>query len=154
MPDGDAGVTIQLKLRQLYYFSVAYLDVYKPLLDRQVSGNDVPWSRDFFEGNKISLKNAKTERSLNNVRDYCEDFLVWFANVQHSKDDDGKFGPIVDFNLTDIVNRISSDEAMGCLEAKGLNRLWRNMCSARGKGDGTLIGKFLSALYRNCEKIK
>ena len=161
MPDGDGGAKIQSKLRQLYHFSVAYLDVYKPMLDdigrEQVSGNDAPWYRDFFERNqpnRISLNDARTEKSLNNVKDYCEDFLVWFANVQHSKNDDRKFDHIVDFNLTDVVNRISSDNAMRRLEAESLNRLWRNMCSAKGKSDGADIGKFLSALYRNCEKIK
>ncbi len=161
LPDGDGGVKIQSKLRSLYHFSVAYLDVYKPMLEdirrEQVSGNDAPWYRDFFEQNRpnrISLNDDRTEKSLNNVKDYCENFLVWFANVQHSKDDDGKFDPIVDFNLTDVVNRISSDIDMQPLRAKALNRLWRNMCSANGNSDGAGIGKFLSALYRNCEKIK
>ena len=161
LPDGDGGVKIQSKLRSLYHFSVAYLDVYKPMLDHirrgQVSGYEAPWYIDFFEQNRpnrISLNDDRTEKSLNNVKNYCEDFLVWFANVQHSKDNDGKFDPIVDFNLIDVVNRISSDIDMQPLRTKALNGLWRNMCSAKGKSDGTDIGKFLSALYRNCEKIK
>ncbi len=161
MPDGNGGVEIQSKLRSLCHFSVAYLDVYMPMLEDirrgQVSGNDAPWYRDFFERNqpiRISLNDDLTKKSLNNVKEYCENFLVWFANVQHSKDDDGKFGPIDDFNLTEVVNRISSDNDMEPLRTKALNRLWRNMCSAKGKSDGANIGKFLSALYRNCEKIK
>ena len=161
LPDGDGGVKIQSKLRSLYRFSVAYLDVYKPMLDDihggKVSGNDAPWYIDFFErnqSNRISLNDAKIEASLNSVKNYCEDFLVWFANVQHSKDDDGKFNPLDKFDLTGVVNRISSDITMQPLRGKALNRLWRNMCSAKGKkSDGADIGKFLSALYRNCEKI-
>ena len=160
LPDGNGGVEIQSKLRSLYRFSVAYLDVYKPMLDHirkgQVSGYEAPWYIDFFEQNRpnrISLNDDRTEKSLNNVKDYCEDFLVWFANVQHSKDNDGKFVPIVDFSLTEVINRISSDTAMQPLRGKALNGLWRNICSAKGKSDGTDIGKFLSALYRNCEKI-
>ena len=160
LPDGDGGVKIQSKLRQLYHFSVAYLHIYKPMLDDirrgQVSGNDAPWYIDSFkrnQPNRISLNDTKTEESLNRVKDYCEDFLIWFANVQHSKDDDGKFAPIVDFNLTEVINRISSDTTMQPLRGKALNGLWGNMCRTKGKGEGTDIGKFLSALYQNCQKI-
>ena len=161
LPDGDGGVEIQSKLRQLYHFSVAYLHVYKPMLDDirggQVSGYQAPWYIDFFERNKpnrISLNDDRTEKSLNSVKNYCEDFLVWFANVQHSiKDGGGKFNPIVNFDLTEAINRISSDTTMKPFITKDLNRLWGNMCRAKGKGEGTDIGKFLSALYRNCEKI-
>ena len=161
LPDGDGGVKIQSKLRSLYHFCVAYLDIYKPMLDHigrgQVSRNDAPWYIDFFERNtpnRISLNDTKTQGSLNGVKDYCEDFLVWFANVQHSKDDGGKFDPIDKFDLTGVVNRISSDITMQQLRVKALNGLWRNMCSAKGKkSDGTGIGKFLNALYQNCEKI-
>ena len=160
LPDGDGGVKIQSKLRQLYHFSVAYLDVYKPMLDDigrgKVSRNDAPWYIDFFEqnqSNRISLNDAKTEASLNSVKNYCEDFLVWFVNVQHSKDNNGKFNPLNKFDLTEVINRISSDTTMQPLRAKALNRVWRNMCSAKGKSDGADIGKFLSALYQNCEKI-
>ena len=160
LPDGNGGVEIQSKLRSLYHYSVAYLQIYEPMLDEirrgKISGNDAPWYIDFFERNtpnRISLNDTKTEESLNRVKDYCENFLVWFANVQRSKDNDGKFAPIVDFSLTEVINRISSDTAMQPLRGKALNGLWRNICSAKGKSDGTDIGKFLSALYRNCEKI-
>ena len=161
LPDGDGGVKIQSKLRQLYHFSVVYLDIYKPLLDHigmgQVGGNEAPWYIDFFkqnQPNRISLNDTKTQGSLNAVKDYCEDFLVWFANVQHSKDNNGKFNPIDTFDLTEVINRISSDATMQPLRGKALNRVWRNMCSAKQKkSDGTDIGKFLNALYRNCEKI-
>ena len=161
LPDGDGGVKIQSKLRQLYHFSVAYLHIYKPMLDNigkgQVSGDQAPWYIDFFERNRpnrISLNDNRTEKSLNSVKNYCEDFLVWFANVQHSiKDGEGKFNPIANFNLTETINRISSDTTMKPFMSKGLNRLWRNMCRAKGKSDGTDIGKFLSTLYQNCKKI-
>ena len=160
LPDGNDGVEIQSKLRNLYHFSVAYLQYYKPMLDDirngKISWNDAPPYIDFFEKNKpnrISLKDANIEKSLNWVKDYCEDFLVWFANVQHSKDNNGKFNPLDKFDLTEVINRISSDATMQPLSTKALNRLWQNMCSAKGKSAGTDIGKFLSALYQNCGKI-
>ena len=161
LPDGDGGVKIQSKLRSLYHFSVAYLDVYKPMLDEirsgKISGNNAPWYIDFFKRNapnRISLNDTKIEESLKMVKVYCEDFLVWLANIQHSKDNNGKFNPLDKFDFTGVVNRISSDTTMRPLRAKALNELWRNMCSANGKSDGTDIGKFLSALYQNCEKIQ
>ncbi len=161
LADGAGGVDIQSKLRSLYYFSVAYLQIYEPMLDEirtgKVSGNDAPWYIDFFkrnQSNRISLNDAKTAASLNSVKNYCEEFLVWFANIQHSKDDGGKSNPLDKFDLTGVVNHISSDITMQPLGAQALNRLWRNMCSAKGKkSDGTDIGKFLSALYQNCKKI-
>ena len=161
LPDGNGGVKIQSKLRSLYHFSVAYLQVYKPMLDDirsgKISGNDAPPYIDFFkrnQPNRILLNDPKTEESLNRVKNYCEDFLVWFANVQHSKNNNGKFNPIDTFALTEVINHISSDATMRRLEAKSLNSVWRNMCNAKGKkSEGTDIGKFLSALYRNCEKI-
>ena len=160
LPDGKGGVTIQSKLQSLYHFSVAYLQIYKPMLDDIRSGkmraNDAAPYIDFFEKNRpnrILLHDPKTEESLNRVKNYCEDFLVWFANVQHSKNNNGKLNPTDTFDLTEVINRISSDTTMRRLEAKGLNSVWRNMCCAKGKSDGTGIGKFLSALYQNCEKI-
>ena len=166
LPDGDGGVKIQSKLRQLYHFSVAYLDIYKPALDDiskgQLSGDQAPWCIDFFKRNKpnrIPLSDPRTEASLKSVKTYCENFLVWLANIQNSKKDAGKaFKPIIvsdtnGFDLTKCINLISSDSTMEPLNSTALNKLWGNMCRTKGKGEGTNIGKFLSALYQNCEKI-
>ena len=160
MPDGDGGAKIQSKLRQLYHFSVAYLDVYKPMLDDigrgQVSGNDAPWYRDFFERNqpnRISLNDARTENRsimLKTIVKISLCGLLMFNTLKTIKE-----------NLILLISLILQQlliyligQCYETVRSKGLNRLWRNMCSAKGKSDGADIGKFLSALYRNCENMK
>ena len=157
IPDGDKGMTIQSKLRQLTYFSFTYLDIYKQRLDeiRESGGSDynAPWYIDFFQRNRISLNNNRVAASLENVQNYCEDFLLWFANVQNSKKaPEAKDKSLQNFDLTECQKRISSD-TLRPLSAASLNKLWDNMCSAKGKDEGSDIGKFLSALYQNCKKI-
>ena len=158
IPDGDKGMTIQSNLRQLTYFSFAYLDIYKQRLDeiRESGGSgdyNAPWYIDFFQREGISLKNNRVEASLTNVQNYCEDFLLWFANVQNSKKaPEAKDKPLQSFDLTEGKKRISSD-TLRPLSAAALNKLWDNMCSAKGKSEGSDIGKFLSALYRNCGSV-
>ena len=44
LPDGAGGVDIQSKLRSLYHFSVAYLHIYKPMLD-DIRRGQVSWER-------------------------------------------------------------------------------------------------------------
>lgn len=158
IPDSDKGMTIQSKLRQLTYFSFAYLDIYKQRLDeiRKSGGSDdynAPWYIDFFQREGISLKNNRVEASLTNVQNYCKDFLLWFANVQNSKKaSEAKDKPLQSFDLIECKKRISSD-ALRPLSAAALNKLWDNMCRAKGKDEGSDIGKFLSALYRNCRSV-
>lgn len=158
IPDGDKGMTIQSKLRQLTNFSFAYLDIYKQRLDeiRKSGGSrdyNAPWYVDFFQRNRISLNNNRVAASLENVQNYCEDFLLWFANVQNSKKAfEVKDKPLQSFDLTECQKRILSD-TLRPLSTASLNKLWDNMCRAKGKDEGSDIGKFLSALYRNCGRV-
>jgi len=167
IPDGNDGMTILSKLRQLTYFSFVYLDIYKQRLDeiRESDGRrgyDAPWYIDFFRRNtpKLSLTDDGTERSLNQVRDYCKDFLIWFANIQNSKRSVVVRSNPIDssdsndsFDLNKCLNLISSDRLMS-LGIAAKNKLWDNMCQVKEKEKkGTDIGKFLHALYENCEKV-
>ena len=154
LPD---GANIQSKLYQLSNFSFAYLSIYKPMLDvirKERKGYQAPWYIDFFERNKpkkISLNDVQTERSLNHVKDYCEDFLVWLANIQNSQK--GKpLNELDSYDLTKCSNLISSD-TLKLLNPAALNKIWERMCSANGKDEGTDIGKFLSALYKICGTV-
>ncbi len=155
LPDGENGTKIHSKLCQLTNFSFAYLSTYKPMLDdirnKNRSGFHSPWYIDFFKRNRITLKDVNVGNSLKNVKDYCEDFLVWIANVQNSQK--GKPLNAVDsFDLTKCGNLISS-EGLKPLSPATLNKIWEKMCSANGKGEGTDIGKFLSTLYQNCGTV-
>ena len=155
LPDGANGTKIQSKLCQLTNFSFAYLSIYKPMLDdilkKNLLGFHAPWYIDFFKRNRISLKDVNVKNSLNNVKDYCEEFLVWFANVQNSKKDN-PLNAVDSFDLTKCGNLISSD-TLKPLSPAALNKIWEKMCSANGKGEGTDIGKFLSTLYKNCGTV-
>ncbi len=158
IPDGN---NVHSKLRQLTYFSFAYLDIYKQRLDeiRKSGGSrdyDAPWYIDFFERNvpKLSLTDNNIEGALDNVADYCEDFLIWFANVQNSKKASGdQSDPIDEFDSTKCERHISAD-TLRPLRRAALNKLWKNMCHVKEKDKkGTDIGKFLSVLYTNCKRV-
>ena len=155
LPDGANGTKIQSKLCQLTNFSFAYLSIYKPMLDdilkKNLLGFHAPWYIDFFKRNRISLKDVNVKNSLNNVKDYCEEFLVWFANVQNSKKDN-PLNAVDSFDLTKCGNLISSD-TLKPLRPAALDKIWEKMCSANGKGEGTDIGKFLSTLYQICGTV-
>lgn len=155
LPDGKGGTKILSKLQQLTNFSFAYLNIYKPMLDdifeKKKSGFHTPWYIDFFKRNRISLKDVNVKNSLNNVNDYCEDFLVWLANVQNSKKDN-RFNAVDSFDPTKCGNLISSD-GLRPLSPAAQNEIWEKMCRANGIGEGTYIGKFLSTLYHNCGTV-
>ena len=171
LPDNNNGSEIRSKIEHLARFAFAYLSIYQPMLNNireNGSGYRAPWYIDFFERNRISL-NDDTITLLEDVQNYCEDFLLWLANVQNSAGDQQvglvkydayteksdrnclALRPVDSFDLKKLGNLISSNPAESL---RPVNRLWENMCSAKGKSDGTGdIGRFLSALYRNCEKI-
>lgn len=161
---------IQSKIRQLVRFAFAYLSIYQPMLeDIRQNGKSyrAPWYVDFFKRNRISLNDDKTQLALKNVQDYCQDFLLWLANIQNSVGDqqvglvkydaytqrsDGdhlELKPVDHFDLQRFGNLVSS----GISESVNpVNRLSENLCLAKGKGDGTgLIGRFLNTLYENCK---
>ena len=172
LPDGQKGNTIRSKIRQLAHFAFAYLSIYQPMLEeiRKKNGGGgyrAPWYIDFFEQNKILPADNQTGTSLKNVQDYCKDFLLWLANIQNSvgnarlvkyeaytQKTDGNRLELKSpdsFILKEFGNLISpyTSESL-----RPVNKLWEDMCLAKGKGDGTGdIGRFLATLYRNCEKV-
>ena len=172
LPDNNNGSEIRSKIEHLARFAFAYLSIYQPMLNNNIRGNGssyrAPWYIDFFERNGISL-NDDTITRLEEVQSYCEDFLLWLASVQNSagdqqvglvkydaytqKSDQNRLAlrPVDSFDLKKFGNLISSNTAE---TLRPVNRLWENMCLAKGKSDGTGdIGRFLSALYRNCGRI-
>ena len=83
LPDGDNGSTVQSKIGQLARFAFAYLSVYRPMLQDihdKGKGYHAPWFVDFFEQNQ----STEDQTLLNAVEDYCQDFLLWLANIQNS----------------------------------------------------------------------
>ena len=166
LPDGKNGETIRSRIGQLARFAIAYLSVYRPALQK-IADNDrdtyrASWYVDFFEQRKISIEHAL----LNTVEKYCNEFLLWLANIQGNhgdmekielieysayakKNDDGSFAlkPLEDFS-NDLSHLIHSQTEA---ESNVLDKIWKRMCNSRRKGrDAQDVGKFLRALYDNC----
>ena len=172
LPDEQKGNKIRSKIRQLAHFAFAYLSIYQPMLeDIRKKGRNyrAPWYIDFFKRNGISLDNNQTQTSLKDIQDYCKDFLIWLANIQNSvgntelvkyetyaQKTDGnrlKLKSPDSFVLEEFGNLISPYHQKES-SLYPVNKLWKDMCLAKGKGDGTGdIGRFLATLYQNCEKI-
>lgn len=169
LPDNDSK--IREKIEHLSRFAYAYLSIYYPMLEdirNNSSGYRAPWYIDFFERHEIQLDD-NTRILLQNVQNYCEYFLLWLANIQYSTEDQ-QFGlvkhtaytqqgngnrlelkSIDSFDLKKFGNLTSSNTIESL---RPVNKLWENMCRAKGKSDGTGdIGRFLSALYRSCQEI-
>ena len=171
LPDDNKDGDLRSKVEHLARFAFAYLSIYQPMLNdirENGSGYRAPWYIDFFERNGILL-NEDTKTLLEHVQNYCKDFLLWLASIQNSagdqqvelirydayiqKSDENRLvlRPVDGFDLKKFGNLTSLNTAESLRPA---NKLWENMCRTKGKSDGTGdIGRFLSALYRSCEKI-
>jgi len=173
LPDAYGGNTVKHKIGQLTRLAFAYLSVYYPVLEdirTKGKGYRAPWFIDFFKRENISLDDAATQTSLVNVKNYCENFLLWLANVHtsvkdekinlinynafaHVVKDDGKdkveLLPV--FNLKAFANLILP---LGEEKPNELSRLWERMCSARVRDTNAVgIGRFIHALSCECGLI-
>ena len=108
------------------------------------------------------------DKLVRNVEDYCKFFLHWLANVQENRHTDeviqlinsDAFSEKIDKSIDikkeynafskNVGNLIKSD--MG-LTTNVLDRIWKRMSgsSLRKVQDAQNFGKFLQALYDNCE---
>ena len=168
LPDGDNGDTVRSRIGQLTRFAFAYLSVYHPALE-QIAGRGkeayrASWFVDFFERRNIQIDEAL--RSLSFVEKYCEDFLLWLANVQGNCSDMAAI-ELIDYSAyaekkaddslaLKSPKNFSNDprhliQSQTEAESNVLDKLWERMCNSRSKGrDAQGIGKFLRALYENC----
>lgn len=166
LPDGNNGDTVRSRIGQLARFAFAYLSVYHPALekiaDRSKDAYRASWYVDFFERRKIPIDQAL----LGTVEKYCNDFLLWLANVQgncsnlevielidygayaqRKTDDSLELKSPEDFSK-DLSHLIQSQREV---ESNVLDKVWERMCNSRREGrDAQGIGKFLRALYENC----
>ena len=170
LPDSNNGNTVRSKIGQLARFAFAYLSVYHPALEQIAErGRDAyraSWFVNFFERRNIKIDEAL--RSLNSVEQYCNDFLLWLANVQGNCSDSVTIG-LIDYSAYAVKNADGSFElkppsnfsndvshliqSQTEAESNVLPKLWEHMCNSRSKSpDAQGIGKFLRALYENCGK--
>ena len=167
LPDGDNGSIVQSKVGQLARFAFAYLSVYRPMLQEIYNtgtGYRAPWFVDFFEQNQ----STEDQTLLDAVKDYCQDFLLWLANIQNS----GEYGttelvkydayaqrgedkrlalkPVENFTLQTFSNLTRPQREA---EPNALNEVWKRMCNSRRRErDVQGVGRFLKTLYENCEE--
>lgn len=167
LPDGKIGASIRSRIAQLARFAIAYLSVYHPALQK-IADNDrdayrASWYVDMFEQRKISIEKSL----LSNIEKYCNDFLLWLANIQGNCNDsekieliecsafakknaDGSYSLKAPKDFSNDLSHLIHSQTTA--ESDVLDKIWKRMCNSRRKGrDAQDIGKFLRALYDNCE---
>ena len=168
LPDGNNGDSIRSKIAQLAYFAIAYLSVYQPTL-QNIANNDrdtyrASWYIDFFEGRNIPIDRTL----LSNVEKYCKDFLLWLANVQGNyneeeiklieysayakKNNDNSISLKLSKDFSNDLSHLIHSKTR--TESNVLDKIWKRMSdssSRRKARDAQDFGKFLRALYDNCE---
>ncbi|MEN3332420.1 MAG: hypothetical protein V7641_1785 [Blastocatellia bacterium] len=161
------------KLNQLARFAFAYLCSYYPMLDhinKAKSGYRAPWYVNFFARPKVDLAQKMREELLH-MKEYCESFLRWFANIQSSAKEIKS--ELVNYSAFARKEKKGDKESIALLppaefktsefgnltllrpeeDPNGLNRLWERMSNAKVRdNDATDIGKFIQALYRECKE--
>lgn len=166
IPDGKNGDTARLRIGQLARFAFAYLSVYHPALqkiaNRHRDAYRASWFVDFFERRNIKIDQAL----LSTVEKYCNDFLLWLANIQGNRSDTEAI-ELIDYSAyaerkadgsLDLKSPINFSKDLSHLiqsqtevESNMLDKLWERMCNSRTKSrDAQGVGKFLRALHENC----
>lgn len=173
LPYQSGWEKLSRKITQMTRFAFAYLCAYYPMLEdinQNGKGYRAPWYMDFFERERINLAKAMQDE-LERVKKYCEDYLVWLANVQTSAKDMRidlinyyAFSEVDRHNGSSIVRLLEASEfktdQFGNLtllrpeeDTQALNRLWERMCVAEVKDKhANGVGRFIHALYRECGK--
>lgn len=173
LPDGNKGNAVRSKIGQLARFAFAYLSVYRQMLqeihNNERGGSDAPWFIEFFK--RSDIENDQT--LLNDVRDYCEAFLLWLANLQENRGETEKIelveyrtyarkregnSPALELRKNDNNSVDFTPQGFSNLmypqkeeNRNALHELWERMCNSRRKGrDAHGIGRFLRVLYENC----
>ena len=171
LPNGNV---VRSRIGQLTRFALAFRSVYRPALQKIVNRNSyrASWYVDFFERRGIKIDDDEGEL-LDNVVKYCEDFLLWIANIQENcsnketvnlveysgyaegKDDKIKLKSPekISNDWSDLIQSQTKTESEREAESNMLDKIWKRMCSSRTKGsDAKNIGRFLRALYENCKE--
>ncbi len=168
---------LQKKILQLVRFSFAYLSNYYPMLKDIADNGQVyraPWYVDFFKSKDIDVK-TRLQHEFDDVKKYCENFLLWFANVEFSitasqttSQNLLNFTPFayirIDDNKKNTVDRRQSNDyhldefekikLPGMEKDSSLADLWERMCEARPKTSDKNSWLFINELYRQCGNVK
>lgn len=172
LPYPSGWEKLSQKIDQMTRFAFAYLCTYHPMLEhisKYGAGYRAPWYIDFFERGRIDLARALQDE-LDRVKRYCENFLVWSANIQTSANKD-VLVDLINYNAFSVrdggegasnvklldASRFKADQFSNLTllrpeeDEHALTRLWERMCAAKVKDkDANGVGRFMHALYREC----
>lgn len=172
LPDGHNGSTVRNHLGTMTRFAFAYLHVYYPMLQNIMIKEKTyrsPWYIQFFERKSISLKNTEIQAQLNNMKDYCESFLKWIANLHNANE-----LLTISFAQVEAFAKLE-DKSMSLLDAKdfdgdcfenlilplgrdyvnGLNDLWERMSDRYTKGPKeAAVADFFKTLFEESDVTK
>ena len=169
LPDDNKGNTVKRQLGTMTRFAFAYLNVYYPMLENIRTKERTyrsPWFVQLFERKEISLSNSQIQDQLKNMKDYCETFLKWAANLHKSND-------LLDIKLLHYkaFSRVE-DKSMilqyaekfdgswfenlilpiGKGNENGLNYLWERMCDQKVRGPKeAAVGDFFTTLFEESD---
>ncbi|MFH0992057.1 MAG: tubulin-like doman-containing protein [bacterium] len=164
------------KLDQLVRFAFAYDCTYYPTLQsiaRNGRGYRSPWYINLFERSRDVQLSKVLDAELLKVRDYCQTFLLWAANVQASakevdmqlfnhntfatsKKENGKQTIILKDPKTYFVQEFA-DLLLPCEseKANALDHLWERMSDSNvSDAQARASGRFINALYTQCKTEK
>lgn len=172
LPDDNNGNTVKRQLGTMIRFAFAYLNVYYPMLEDIMTKEKTyrsPWYVQLFERKGINLNNSQINDQLKNMKDYCETFLKWIANLHKSND-------LLDINLVyykafakeenKTMILLPADKFDGsCFEnlilpkgkknENGLNYLWERMCDQNAQGaKDVAVGDFFKTLFQESDLYK
>lgn len=180
LPPFNENVKIKQKIEHFTKFASAYLAVYFPMLQEikeKGGGYRAPWYIDFFYRRNLSLKNEDVWRQLENLREYCQSYLQWLADIEFSlprgntdEEKAQRHGLINFAAFADVVNgqpalnknpgnfkhELFSNLLLPIEKSNSneLSKLWEKMCDASitdPQADG--VGRFVNVLFRECGKL-
>jgi hypothetical protein len=87
LPDGKKGSNIKPLFSQLTRFAFAYLHFFYPAWKSVREGGKsfrFPFYKEYFEKIKNQVNQAEVDKKMAQVKEYCEFFLLWVAQIATS----------------------------------------------------------------------
>lgn len=171
LPDGNSSSTIRPRLTRMARFAFSYLNVYFKALKNIREGSQAeraPWYVDYFERNKNEMSKAEVDTKLEQIKEYCESFLLWLAQMQTSSKKPAlelvNYNPFAEEVMTDeggyarLLSQPREAEFGNLIlppaapKPNELSNIWEKVCDLNVRDPKAIgVGKFFQALYRACE---
>lgn len=180
LPPFNENIKIKQRIEHLTKFAFAYLAVYFPMLQEIKAtggGYRAPWYIDFFYRRNLNLKNEDVWQQLESLRDYCQSYLQWLADIEFSvprdntDEEKAQYLGLINFAaFADVVNgqptlkknpgnfkhELFSNLLLPIEKSNSneLSKLWEKMCDASiSDPQANGVGRFVNVLFRECGKL-